>query len=307
MPQTATDAGRRMPLFEQEGAARHNGAMVTNDEVRAFWERHPVAASLIAAEPGTAEFFCEFDSMREADDCEPYAYSNRIHFYDGAAGKRVLDVGCGNGYVLSRYASCGAEAHGIDLTEAAVLLSRRRFELAGLSGEFQCSRDEAIPYRDDYFDIVCAMGVLHHVADPRPLVAEMRRVLKPGGLCILMLYHRDSWKYRVVLPLRRRLDPRYRGKSLQQTLNMNDGDDCPLAKVYSRTEIRALLAGFTAVDFAVNQLSWKQLLLLPPLTRALAPLLPSCSDSFFARRWGWNLYVHARKPAAALVGPAGLI
>src|SRR5688500_4008130 len=128
--------------------------MVTNDEVRAFWERHPVAAALIPAEPGTAEFFREFDVMREADDCEPYAYSNGIHGYEGAAGKRILDVGCGNGYVLSRYAGCGAEVHGIDLTEAAVRLSRRRFELAGLCGEFQRIHDDRVPYPDDYFDIV---------------------------------------------------------------------------------------------------------------------------------------------------------
>ena len=272
-------------------------ASVTNDAVRAFWEAHPVAAEAIAAEPGSAAFFAAFDRLREADACEPYDFSNRIHGYDRAAGKRVLDIGCGNGYVLSRYARRGAAVAGIDLTETALDLSRRRFALEGLAGEFRRTDGDAIPYPDASFDIVCSMGVLHHIEDPRPMLREAARVLKPGGELILMLYHRGSWKYRVLLPLRRRLDPRYRGKSLQEALNMNDGAGCPLAKVYSRAEAQALLADFADIRFSLNQLGWKQLLLLPPLARLLAPLLPPASESFFARRLGWNLYVQARKPA----------
>lgn len=271
-------------------------APVSNAEVGAFWERHPVAAAGIAAEPGTAAFYAAFDRLREADDCEPYKFSNRIHGYETSAGKRVLDVGCGNGYVLSRYARHGAETHGIDLTETALALSRQRFALEGLAGTFRRTDGDRIPYPDAQFDIACSMGVLHHIADPRPMLAELRRVLKPGGRLILMLYHRNSWKYRVLLPLRWLVEPRLRGKSFQQALNMNDGDDCPLALVYSRAEVRALLSDFADTQFTVNLLSWKQLLLVPPLARWLAPVLPPCSESAFARHMGWNLYAHATKP-----------
>ncbi len=269
---------------------------VTNAAVRDFWERHPVAAEAIPAEPGSAAFFAAFDRLREADECEPYEFSNRIHGYDAAQGRRVLDIGCGNGYVLAQYARHGAEVHGIDLTETALRLSRRRFELAGLSGEFRRTDGDAVPYPDAHFDIVCSMGVLHHIENPRPILTEIARVLRPGGKLILMLYHRNSWKYRVLLPLRCRLDPRYRGKTLQEALNMNDGADCPLAKVYSRAEVRALLSGFVDIRITLNQLSWKQLLLLPPLARLLTPILPPCSESWFARRLGWNLYVQAVRP-----------
>jgi SAM-dependent methyltransferase len=269
---------------------------VSNEQVRSFWEKNPVAASGIVAEPGSAAFFARFDALREAPDCEPWDYSNRIHGYTESRGRRVLDIGCGNGYVLVQYARHGAEAHGIDLTETAVGLSRRRFELAGLSGTFQRTDGDTIPYPDATFDIVCAMGVLHHIEDPRPMLREIRRVLRPGGDIILMMYHRNSWKHRIVHPLKRLLDPRYRGKTLAQVLNMNDGPDCPLALVYSKSELRHLLSGFDEIRFDCNQLSWQQLLLVPGLGRALTPVLPSCSESIFARHLGWNLYARARKP-----------
>jgi SAM-dependent methyltransferase len=274
-------------------------ASVTNQQVRVFWEEHPVSADAVAASPGTASFFQLFDALREADDCEPYPFSNRIHGYDRAAGKRVLDVGCGNGYVLERYARHGAEVCGIDLTETAIGLSRQRFALAGLRGEFRATDGDTVPYPDGQFDIVCSMGVLHHIEDPRPMLAEMRRVLRPGGELILMLYHRHSWKYQVVLRLKRLFDRRYRGKSQAEALNMNDGPDCPLAKVYSKAEVLRLMSGFDDVHFILNQLSWKQLLLSKGLARVLTPFLPSSSESVFARLLGWNLYVRARKPVTA--------
>lgn len=272
--------------------ARH----VSNEQVRSFWEANPVAAAGIAAEPGSAAFFAQFDALREAPDCEPWDLSNRVHGYTQAAGKRVLDIGCGNGYVLAQYARHGAEAHGIDLTDTALSLSRRRFQLAGLVGDFQRTDGDTIPFPDASFDVVCSMGVLHHIEDPRPMLDEMHRVLRPGGEIIVMMYHRHSWKHLVVHPLKRLVDPRYRGKSLAQVLNMNDGPDCPLALVYSRSELRSLLSRFSDVRFDCNQLSWRQLFLVPRLGDALAPYLPSCSESIFARHLGWNLYARARKP-----------
>ena len=88
--------------------------------VKAFWEQNPVAASAIPAELGTAAYFRAFDALREADNCEPYALSEIIHGYSTAGGLRVLDIGCGNGYVLYQYARHGAKVAGVDLTKTAV-------------------------------------------------------------------------------------------------------------------------------------------------------------------------------------------
>ena len=69
-------------------------------EIKEFWSTIRWRAR-IAAGRGTAEYFRAVDALREADDCEPYDFSELIHGYSKAAGLHVLDIGCGNGYVLS--------------------------------------------------------------------------------------------------------------------------------------------------------------------------------------------------------------
>jgi SAM-dependent methyltransferase len=273
-------------------------APVDIGSVKAFWEQNPVAAEAILEEPGTAEFFRAFDALREADDCEPYAISDAIHGYSTSGGLRVLDVGCGNGYVLYQYARNGATVAGVDLTRTAVELSRRRFALGGLPGKFHEVDGNNLPFPDNHFDIVCSMGVLHHISNPRPMVDEMFRILKPGGRLIVMLYHRYSWKNLVLLRLRRLLDPRYRGKTQQEALNMNDGDACPLALVYSRKEAAALFSRFSQIEFQLTQLSWRQLFMLSPLVKLAERHLPPSSECWPARWLGWNLNIWAVKPPA---------
>jgi len=282
--------------------AGEEGLLANNPDVevarvKAFWEQNPVAAEGIAEERGTAGYFRAFDALREADDCEPPAVSEAIHGYSTSKGLKVLDIGCGNGYVLFQYARHGAEVTGVDLTRTAVELSRKRFALAGMPGEFLEVDGSSLPFPDERFDIVCSMGVLHHVADPRPMVEEMFRVLRPGGRLIVMLYHRYSWKNLVLLRVRRVFDPRYRGKTQQQALNMNDGDACPLALVYSRKEAAALFSRFSGIEFSLTQLSWRQLLMLPPLVRLADRYFPPSSQCWPARLLGWNLNIRAVRSA----------
>ena len=273
-----------------------DGTEIAIGNVKQFWENNPVAAAGIAAKLGTMEYFRAFDAMREEDGCEPYELSEKIYGYSSARGLKVLDIGCGNGYVLSHYAYNGADVTGVDLTATAIDLSRKRFALAGLRGKFFEIDGEHLPFPDDDFDIVCSMGVLHHISNPDPLVDEMFRVLKPGGRLIAMLYHRYSWKNLVLLRVRRLLDPRFRGKTQQEALNMNDGDDCPLARVYSRSEAARLFHRFANLEFSLTLLSWKQLFMLPLLVRLAERFLPPSSKSWPARLMGWNLNIHAIKP-----------
>lgn len=261
--------------------------MPTTDirRVRSFWERHPVGAAAVPHAPGTREFFEHYDRLREAN--EPLPTSYEIHEYARFSGQRVLDVGCGNGYVLSKYAAEGAEPFGIDITTTAVDVSRRRFELLGLKGSFAVGSAERLPYPDSSFDCVCSMGVLHHTPDTPGAVAEIHRVLKPDGHLIVMLYHRGSAFYRWTLRLRSWATRRSR----DELVNEVDGVGNPKGAVYSKNEMRSLLRRFDRQELSVGVLNgW---MVLPRGGRFLPP-------RFLARmapRWGWFLYAKARKPA----------
>lgn len=101
------------------------------------------------------------------------------------AGMRVLDLGCGPGTIsvgLADAVSPG-EVHGIDLEESQVAMARVAAEAGGHGNATFGVGDAAdLPFDNDAFDVVHCHAVLMHIPDTAPALAEVRRVLKPGGL-----------------------------------------------------------------------------------------------------------------------------
>ena len=144
---------------------------------------------------------------------------------------------------------------------------------------------EVLPFPSGAFAGVTSMGVLHHIPDPARAIAEIRRVLRPGGRFIGMFYHRNSIIYRAKMPLQSVV----MRKSLAQLVNEVDGAENPRGRVYSRTELRRLLAGFESLELFAGVLGSGARL------RWLERILPSGTLAGIARRWGWFLYVKAVK------------
>jgi SAM-dependent methyltransferase len=98
-----------------------------------------------------------------------------------ASGARVLDVGCGTGVVAITAARRGARATGLDLTPELLERARENARIAGLEIEWHQGDAEELPFEDRAFDVV--LSQFGHMFAPRPeaAVAEMLRVLKPGG------------------------------------------------------------------------------------------------------------------------------
>jgi SAM-dependent methyltransferase len=256
---------------------------VTLADVKKFWEKNPLCASAISHQPGSAEYFVSYDRMREANESIDFSYE--LHEYRRFSGKTVLDVGAGNGYVLSRYALEGASVCGVDVTKTAINICRRRFDVMGITGNFFVAGAEELPFEDKSFDCVCSMGVLHHVPDTARAVREIHRVLKDGGRLIVMFYHRDSALYRLHMPVL----SCFTGKSLAQLVNEVDGAGNPRGDVYSRSELRQLLGGFRDVRMFAGLLDGR--MMLPRIGK----FLPDGVVKPFEKRFGWFLYAKGTK------------
>ncbi len=97
-------------------------------------------------------------------------------------GKTALDVGCGGGILCEEIARLGFAVTGIDPSAHSLQTAAGHAQAGGLQIAFEQGSGEAIPFRDDSFDIVFCCDVLEHVRDAAKVIAEISRVLKPGGV-----------------------------------------------------------------------------------------------------------------------------
>lgn len=219
---------------------------ITQEDVKKFWSENPIGSTATDLVPGTAEFFKYYDELRESSESPEFL--NKLHRFSDFAGKKVLDIGCGNGYILSRYARAGADCYGVDITEEAVKISLSRFKMERLKGDFQTASAEALPFEDNTFDLVCSMGVLHHTPDTQKAINEIYRILKPGGGVILMFYHKNSAQCRLLFPIQ----AVFKKKPVRQLLNETDGIGNPLGKSYSKSEIKKMMRNFNQIKIKVD-------------------------------------------------------
>ena len=97
-------------------------------------------------------------------------------------GLKVLDVGCGGGFSCEFMAARGATVFGIDQSQNCIATAKAHAADNGFEIEYQHGLAESLPYPDNYFDVVICVDVLEHIADLKQTLAEIQRVLKPGGV-----------------------------------------------------------------------------------------------------------------------------
>lgn len=100
-------------------------------------------------------------------------------------GKRVLDVGCGDGDLAVELARRGAMVVGLDASPAMIAAARARAERGAMPVTFATGTAEALPFAPGSFDVVVAVTILCFVADGAPAFAEAARVLRPGGAFVI--------------------------------------------------------------------------------------------------------------------------
>ena len=245
--------------------------MNQKDTVRGHWQAEPCGTRGQPTEDRRA-FFASI--AKERYEQEPYL-QNFAQFSVGA-GRRVLEIGVGAGTDFHQWVRHGARAVGLDLTQQAVVLTRERLGLEGRAARVLVGDAECLPFPDGHFDLVWSYGVLHHSPDTRTAVSEVWRVLRPGGVARIMIYHVHSWTALNVWLFNCGLHLTW-NCSLRAALARYL--ESPGTKAYTRAEARDLFAAFSRVQIQ-TRLGPGDLLLMRPLSKYQGALA----------RYAWGLY-----------------
>jgi SAM-dependent methyltransferase len=242
-------------------------------EVRAYWNARIHDLEMTDQPPGSKAFFEELDEYR----FDKLAYLPKVVDFNGFRGQRLVEIGCGIGTDLVRFAKGGAHVLGVDLSETAIRLARRNLEVHGFPPDrFVIGDGSRLPLPDQSVDVFYAHGVLQYAADPRGIVTEAQRVLRPGGTAIFMVYNRVSWLMAM-------------SKVMKVAL---EHQDAPGLRMYSIPEYRELLRGFGSVEIIPER--------FPVKSRLHGGWKGTLYNTFFVgafnavpralvRRFGWHL------------------
>jgi len=273
---------QRNHIIDQDQSA----TLVKLDEVKQFWENNPLCSHLIIHQPGTSTFFDEYDKIRKRN--EPDDIIQEWLEPDRWKGLHVLDIGCGNGYVHAKFATAGAKTVGLDLTQKALSLTGKRFKLQHLEASLVQGNSARLPFPPDSFDMVYSLGVLHHSPNTEQSFSEIRRVLRPGGKAVVMVYNKDSVFYRLRIPVMKFFNPQFRGWSIQEICNHLDGPGNPLGKFYKRSDVKKMMQGFKQLRFQPFFFSY---LHFPGKLN----IFPKFLCHLIGRYFGWFLYASGIK------------
>jgi ubiquinone/menaquinone biosynthesis C-methylase UbiE len=220
------------------------------------WTSHPCGAL-----DGCSEASLEYFEAVERNRYEQYApWMRSFVNFDRYAGKKILEVGVGQGTDLVQFAKSGADVSGVDITPRHLSLAARNFEARGLNVHLQQATAAALPFDSNSFDVVYSFGVLHCTDNTVRSISECHRVLKPGGEFILALYYKYSFFHAYTLLVNgvlrgnlRRIG--YRGLMSLVEAGADGVTIVPLVKTYSKSQLRNILEDFASVQFNVRHLT----------------------------------------------------
>jgi glycosyltransferase involved in cell wall biosynthesis len=261
------------------------------------WDNDPCGSHYVKHQHRhTMEWFKEAERYRY----EVYApWMFDLMEFDKHRGDRLLEIGGGMGTDLAQYAEYGARIVDFDLAAGHLKHAKENFNLRGLEGHFIQGDAEHISFSDNTFDVVYSNGVLHHIPNMHKVIQEIYRVLKPGGLVIVMVYAENSkhyWENIVYAEgIKKGFFHKYSvGEIMSRVVEISEDDNAarPLVKVYTRDRLKKMFKRFDIVSIDQCQMTASEFVcsgMVPKLIKKM-PL------DLAGRLMGWNLVVKARKP-----------
>lgn len=246
--------------------------------IQQYWNEHIHDLAIVTQPIGSAGFFKELANYRY----EKLDYLLKVLDSNAYVGKKLLEVGCGAGLELARLAKCGAQIYGIDFSSVAIRLAKNNLEQNEFAANVCLMDGETLGFADETFDGVYAHGVLQYTSNDQTMVAEIHRVLKPGGTAVMMFYNKNSW---------------LNAMSVITNIGLEHAD-APVLRKYSASGVKRLLSTFDRVEIVPER--------FPVKTRLHKGIKAKLYNDWFVgifnslpKKWvrplGWHLMVFATK------------
>jgi SAM-dependent methyltransferase len=241
------------------------------------------------------------EALSRFDDAYIAFYPYLLEYVNPArmAGRSVLEIGLGYGTLGQRIVAAGSDYHAVDLAEGPLYAMASRLHHAGSARKIVRATSAVLPFGSNSFDYVVSIGCLHHTGRLTQCVDEVRRVLKPGGTAIVMLYNQFSYRRWMRSPLRtigaflhERVSTAAQQRATERERRLYDVDSAheaaPETVFVSERGIRRLFAEYSGLE--TRKANCDDLVPLGRFLRLRERFLP-----IVGRRAGLDIYITARK------------
>ena len=254
--------------------------MITNEDVKKYWDSRPCNVRHSLAPIGTKEYFDQVEAKKFFVEPHILTFTN----FPQWRNKKVLEIGCGIGTAAIMFARNGAYYTGIDISPESIKLAEKRFDVYGVKGNFYTGDAEKlldiIPY--DQFDLIYSFGVLHHTNRPEKVLDQIASFMKKDTILKIMLYARNSYKNYLI----------------EAGLEQPEAQaGCPIAETYSKDEVFDLLKDFDIMDIHQDHIFPYEIESYKNGIYKKLPWFESMPDDIFKvleEKLGWHTLVTAR-------------
>lgn len=265
-----------------------------------FWDSNPCG--------GNWTTYREFmDWIRKT---EPYIF-DILDNYDWR-GKKVVEVGSGQGTTCNYLPQHGIEMIGLDMSYQSIQAANTGAIELGHQKMVSLLQSDAehLPFADEVFDAVISCGVLHHTEDTAGGIQNIHRILKPSGMAIVMLYHSGNPKWWATNLLRcysNLVDFLFRrsgvlAESLRSHQQANSASGTallelygvPILKAFSNKQTQEMFSGFSDIKISNHQPGYRRLADVIPVLSRFSKVL-AWIDQRTINKWGFYQVIEARK------------
>lgn len=266
-----------------------------------FWDKNPCGGKWLS-----------FKEKREwLKEKEPYALD--LLQNDFLKNKNVLDVGCGQGFLLSLIAEKADKAIGIDKSSESLAQARKGMNELKLNNvELILGDAEKLPFENETFDTVYSIGVLHHTAKTEEAIKEIRRVLRKDGTAVVMLYRKYVPKWVMVRFLRGiskiidvfSKEKWWLAKKMRASKEFNNSNlgtaalelfGCPILKAYTINGAKKMFPNFKSIKISCVQPGFERILDILPFLRFPFEKVFRWIDKRFDKMFGFYIVIEAKK------------